>query len=63
MTVRFEELDLIATPLGDIRLRRRLEPTLRAEVYEAKLGDEYLMSSLFTVSGEALADSDSAASG
>ena len=27
----------------------RLEPTLQIDVYEVKLGDEFLMSSLFTV--------------
>ena len=56
MTVRFEELDWSSTPLGEISLRRRLEPTLQVEVYEAKLGDEFLMSSLFTVSETALAE-------
>ena len=42
--------------MGEISLRRRLEPTLQVEVYEAKLGDEFLMSSLFTVSEIALAE-------
>jgi spermidine synthase len=49
MGLRFEELDRHGTPIGEISLRRRTEPTLGAEVYEVKLGDEYLMSSLFTV--------------
>lgn len=45
----FEELDYQSTPLGDISLRRRAEPKLDGEIlYEVKLGDEYLMSSLFT---------------
>ena len=35
--------------MGEISLRRRLEPTLGVEVYEVKLGEEFLMSSLFTV--------------
>lgn len=49
MTYEFEELDYQATPLGDISLRRRSEPRLEgAIVYEVKLGDEFLMSSLFT---------------
>ena len=48
VTVLFEELDLELDTDGRISLRRRLEPTLQVEVYEAKLGDEYLMSSLFT---------------
>lgn len=53
---RFEELDWQPTPMGDLTLRRRSEPSAGAEVYEVKLGDEYLMSSLFTVAEEALAD-------
>ena len=52
---RFEELDWRETPIGEISLRRRLDPTLRTDVYEVKLGDEFLMSSLFTVAEEALA--------
>lgn len=44
-----EELDYQQTPLGDISLRRRSEPKLNGEIlYEVKLGDEFLMSSLFT---------------
>jgi spermidine synthase len=35
--------------MGELSLRRRFEPTLRTDVFEVKLGDEYLMSSLFTV--------------
>ncbi|WP_248151873.1 spermidine synthase [Microbacterium aoyamense] len=53
---RFEELDWQPTPMGDLTLRRRSEPAVGAEVYEVKLGDEYLMSSLFTVAEIALAD-------
>lgn len=49
MSARFEELAWSETPMGAISLRRRLEPSLQVDVYEAKLGDEYLMSSLFTV--------------
>jgi len=49
MLVDFEELDFQQTPLGDISLRRRLDPRLGGEVlYEVKLGEEFLMSSLFT---------------
>jgi spermidine synthase len=55
MSKRFEELDWRATPIGEISLRRRLEPTLQVDVYEVRLGEEYLMSSLFTVAEEALA--------
>jgi spermidine synthase len=55
VALRFEELAWRATPMGEISLRRRLEPSLGVEVYEVKLGDEYLMSSLFTVAEVALA--------
>lgn len=55
MIVRFEELDFQPTPMGDLTLRCRFEPAVAAEIYEVKLGDEYLMSSLFTVAEEALA--------
>ncbi|PRA81396.1 spermidine synthase [Microbacterium sp. MYb66] len=56
MITRFEELDWQATPIGDLTLRRRTEPAVGQEIYEVKLGDEYLMSSLFTVAEEELAD-------
>jgi spermidine synthase len=49
MGLRFEELDWQDTPIGEISLRRRVEPTLGVAVYEVKLGEVYLMSSLFTV--------------
>ena len=49
MSKRLEELDWQHTPLGPISLRRRLEPSLQVDVYEVKLGDEFLMSSLFPV--------------
>ena len=45
----FEELAWAETPMGAISLRRRLDPALNIDVYEVKLGDEFLMSSLFTV--------------
>ena len=49
MALDFEELDYQETPLGAISLRRRVDPRLDGEiVYEVKLGDEHLMSSLFT---------------
>jgi spermidine synthase len=51
MALDFEELDYQETPLGAISLRRRADPRLAGEiVYEVKLGDEFLMSSLFTTS-------------
>ena len=49
MSARFEELAWRETPMGEISLRRRREPSLDVDVFEVKLGDEYLMSSLFTV--------------
>ncbi len=55
MSARFEELDWQQTPIGEISLRRRLDPTVRIDVYEVKLGDEFLMSSLFTVAERELA--------
>jgi spermidine synthase len=44
-----EELDYRATPMGPISLRRRWVSAIDADVYEVLLGDEHLMSSLFTV--------------
>ncbi len=53
----FEELDYRQTPLGDLSLRRRTVLSLGGlDVYEVILGDAFLMSSLFTVVEEALAD-------
>ena len=44
----FEELDFRPTPLGDLMLRRRRIPRLgELDVYEVKLCDDFLMSSLF----------------
>ncbi len=56
MTLDFKELGYEETPLGAISLRRRADPRLDGEiVYEIKLGDEFLMSSLFTVGETQLA--------
>jgi spermidine synthase len=55
MSARFEELDWQQTAMGDLTLRRRTEPTLGVEIFEVKLGEEFLMSSLFTVAEEELA--------
>ncbi len=55
MSVRFEEIDWRPTPLGEISLRRRRHPASGDDVYEVKLGDEFLMSSLFTAGEIALA--------
>lgn len=56
MRARFEEIDWQPTPMGDISLRRRADPSSGAEVYEVKLGDEFLMSSMFTAGEIALAE-------
>jgi spermidine synthase len=51
-----QELGYQMTPLGELTLRRRTETLLdNREVFEVKLGDEYLMSSLFTESERQLA--------
>ena len=49
MSARFEELDWRETPMGAISLRRRRDPGSGEDVYEVKLDDDFLMSSLFTV--------------
>ena len=46
---RFEELDYQQTPIGAVSLRRRHDPQFDTEVYEIKIDDDFLMSSLFTV--------------
>ena len=52
----FTELDYQETPLGAISLRRRSEPRLGGKVlYEVKLDEEFLMSSLFVEAEEELA--------
>lgn len=52
----FEELDYAPTPIGAISLRRRHILSLKIDVFEILLGEEHLMSSLFTASEVALAD-------
>jgi len=42
------------TPIGEISLRRRLEPTLLIDVFEVKIGEDGLMSSLITDGEEAV---------
>jgi spermidine synthase len=56
MSRLFEELDYRPTPIGPLTLRRRRELTLGVDIFEIKLGDEHLMSSLFTASEIALAN-------
>jgi spermidine synthase len=55
MGALFEELDYQVTPIGALSLRRRHEARLGMDVVEVKLGDEHLMSDLFTASERALA--------
>jgi spermidine synthase len=49
VSARFEELDWSPTPIGEVSLRRRRDPVTGVDIFEAKLGEEFLMSSLFTV--------------
>ncbi len=55
MSRLFEEIDYRETPIGPISLRRRRLLSLDIDVFEIILGDEHLMSSLFTASEIALA--------
>jgi spermidine synthase len=48
VSVYFEELDFRPTPMGVLSLRRRKQLATGIDVYEIKLGDEFLMSSQFT---------------
>ena len=54
-TPLFAELDYQVTPLGTLVLRRRRDLATGEDIYEIKLNDEFLMSSKFTASEEALA--------
>lgn len=57
MSVDFEELAYQETPLGELVLRRRSEPRLKGKViYEIKLGEAFLMTSLLTEGETALAE-------
>lgn len=57
MSADFAELDYRQTPLGELTLRRRRVHALDGlEVFEVKLGDAFLMSSLFHEVEVALAD-------
>lgn len=48
MSLNYEELDFRETPLGDLMLRRRRLLQLGGlDIYEVKLGEYFLMSSLF----------------
>ncbi|MBO3094035.1 spermidine synthase [Cellulomonas dongxiuzhuiae] len=52
---RFEELDHQETPIGAVSLRRRIDPRTDEDVFEVKLDDDFLMSSMFTTSETELA--------
>lgn len=49
MSVHFEELDFRPTPMGVLSLRRRRSLSTGLDIFEIKLGDEFLMSSQYTV--------------
>lgn len=57
MSLLFEEIDSQDSPLGEISLRKRRIPALGdRDIYEVKLGEEFLMSSMFVDAEEALSD-------
>ena len=56
MSLLFKELDFQPTPIGMLSLRQRRELSLNVDVIEIKLGDEFLMSDLFTESEVALSN-------
>ncbi|WP_261843938.1 spermidine synthase [Aliamphritea ceti] len=57
MSLSFQEIDCQESPLGNISLRRRRLPAFSdRDIYEVKLGDEFLMSSMFVEAEEALSD-------
>ncbi|MDZ7885491.1 MAG: spermidine synthase [Mycobacterium sp.] len=55
MSGRFQELGWHDTPMGELSLRRRFDLSVRHDVYEIKLDDEYVMTSLFNVAERELA--------
>ncbi len=54
MRKRLEELAFSPTAIGDVSLRRRVDPATGVDIFEVKLGDEFLMSSMFTAAEIAL---------
>ncbi|MBS10041.1 MAG: spermidine synthase [Gemmatimonadetes bacterium] len=56
MPENFEELDYAQTPLGELILRRRRGVASDQDIYEVKLDDAFLMSSLVNASEIALAN-------
>ncbi len=56
MSQFYQEIDFRPTPIGDLLLRRRRMPSFGdLDIYEVKLGDEFLMTSLFHESEDQLA--------
>ncbi|MEO6414159.1 MAG: spermidine synthase [Pedococcus sp.] len=53
--MRIQELDWGDTPWGAISLRQRWDRITERDVYEVKLGDDFLMSSQFTTGEQELA--------
>ncbi|MDS1270737.1 spermidine synthase [Lipingzhangella sp. LS1_29] len=47
MSARIQELDWQRTAMGELSLRRRWDPQFGEYAYEVRLGEEFLMSSLF----------------
>ncbi|WP_148864574.1 spermidine synthase [Marinobacter fonticola] len=57
MGALFEQIDSQPSAIGEITLRRRRIPALgERDIYEVKLGEEFLMSSMFVDAEVALAD-------
>jgi len=57
MPLMFEEIDRQSSSLGEISLRKRRMPVFGdRDIYEVKLGEEFLMSSMFVAAEEALSD-------
>ncbi len=55
MSLLFKEIDSQTSSIGQISLRRRRMPAFGdRDIYEVKLGDEFLMSSMFVEAEEAL---------
>jgi spermidine synthase len=54
VSARFEELGFAPTPIGEVSLRRRFDLQTQQDVFEVKLGDDFLMSSMFNVAEIAL---------
>lgn len=55
MSLLFKEIDSQVSEIGQISLRRRRMPAFGdRDIYEVKLGDEFLMSSMFVEAEEAL---------